>query len=303
VTWNVPHSEPARARVNGIEICYDTFGDRQAPAVLLIGGLGNQMIDWQDDFCTQLAERGYQVIRFDNRDTGLSTTFEHMPTPSLLPLIWTYLLGKPFDVPYTLEDMANDALGLLDELDIDAAHVVGASLGGMIAQMMAIQQPLRLNTLTSILSSTNDPGLPPPRPKTLILFKPTPQDLPGYIEHKVKVRRAVRGGGFPLDESNIRDHAVRLYERSRPSDGASRQMAAVMASAHSRRKQLKSISVPTLVIHGRADPLLPVKHGVHTAKVIPRAELLIIDGLGHELPPAVWPQVVEAIAHHAAAHA
>lgn len=302
MTWNVAHSDPVRAEANGIELVYDTFGDRHAPPILLISGLGNQMISWHERFCAQLAARGYWVIRFDNRDAGLSTTFEHMGTPSLLALIWAYLRGKPIEVPYTLDDMSNDAVGLLDELGIESAHVVGGSLGGMIAQMMAIHHPYRLRTLTSMLSSTNDPWLPPPRPTALIVLRSAPQDRAGYLEHKLKVNRALRGGGFPANEAYIQEQAMRLYDRSRPSAGASRQMAAVMASTRSRRKGLRSIPVPTLVIHGSADPLLPIKHGIHTAQVIPKAKLVIIDGLGHELPPSAWPQVVDAIARHAGAH-
>ncbi len=303
MTWNIAHSDPARAKVNGIELVYDTFGDRHTPPILLIAGLGDQMISWHEDFCAGLAARGYWVIRFDNRDAGLSTTFGHLNTPSLPALIWAYLSGKPIKVPYTLDDMSNDAVGLLDDLDIEAAHVVGGSMGGMIAQMMAIHHPHRLCTLTSMLSSTSDPRLPPPRPTALIVFRSAPRDRAGYLEHKLKVNRAVRGGGFPLDEAYIQEQAQRLYDRCRPADGASRQMAAVMASARIRRKGLASVAVPTLVIHGSADPLLPVKHGIQTALAIPKAKLVIIEGLGHELPPSAWPQVIDAIACHAGAHA
>ena len=296
---NVPHSEPARVSVNGIEMVYDTFGERSAPAMLLIMGLANQMTSWREAFCAQLARRGYWVIRFDHRDTGLSTHFDQMVSPGLMALIWAYLLGRPMEVPYTLSDMSSDALGLLDALSLESAHVVGVSLGGMIAQMMAIEHPERVRTLTSMLSSTNDPRLPRPKPRALILFKATPEDRAGVIERAVKVRRAFRGGGFPLDEEEVRQQAGWSYDRSHVPGAARRQLAAAMASARCQRAGLGSIRVPTLVIHGEDDPLLPVKHGVHTAQAIPGAELVVIEGLGHELPEAAWPQIIGAIAGHA----
>lgn len=296
---NVPYSEPARAQVNGIELVYDTFGEQDAQPIVLIMGLGNQMIGWREEFCAQLAARGYWVIRFDNRDTGLSTKFEGAETPGLMGLIWGYVTGHPGEVPYTLSDMSDDTVGLLDALGLESAHMVGVSLGGMIAQTVAIEHPQRVRTLTSMLSSTNDPRLPWPRPKTLILFRAAPEDRAGVIERAVKVRRAMRGGGFPMDEEVVRQHAARSYDRNHVPGGARRQMAAVMASARSQRSRLASVRAPTLVIHGAADPLLPVKHGHDTAQAIPGAELLVIEGLGHELPEAVWPQVIGAIADHA----
>jgi pimeloyl-ACP methyl ester carboxylesterase len=297
---SVPHSEPACVKVNGIEVVYDTFGGRQAPPMLLIMGLANQMTGWREAFCAQLAGRGYWVIRFDNRDTGLSTHFDQLEPPGLLALAWAYLLGRPIEVPYTLSDMSNDALGLLDALAVESAHIVGVSLGGMIAQMMAIEHPERVRTLTSMLSSTNEPSLALPKPKTLILFKAAPEDRLKVIERAVKVRRALRGTGFPLDEEKVREQAAQSYDRSHVPGGAGRQMAAAMASVRLQRAGLRSIRAPTLVIHGEADPLLPLKHGIRTAQVIPRAELVVIRGLGHELPEAAWPQIIDTIARHAA---
>ena len=296
---NVQHSDPSCVKVNGIKIVYDSFGLPSASPLLLVAGLGDQMISWPERFCEQLAAEGYRVIRFDNRDAGLSTKFEPATVPNLPTLVWAYIRNKAIQVPYTLEDMANDAVGLLKALGIESAHVVGGSLGGMIAQMVAIRHSQRVKTLTVLMSTTNDSRLSPPRPKALILFKSPPQDRAGYIEHVVRVRRALRGKGFPFDEAHVRKQGGYLYDRSHNSAGTSRQMAAIMASVRRLREKLKSIDVPTLVIHGSADPLIPVKHGIHTAQVIPGAKLLIINGLGHELPPAVWSQVVEAIAHHA----
>jgi pimeloyl-ACP methyl ester carboxylesterase len=230
----------------------------------------------------------------------LSTKFEQADVPSLLGLIWAYIRGKNVQVPYTLEDMADDAVGLLDALGISSAHVVGGSLGGMIAQMMAIRHSQRVKTLTVLMSTANGSMSSPPRPRALILFKSPPQDRAGYVEHAVRVGRGLRGKGFPFDEAYVRKQAGCLYDRNHNATGASRQLAAIMASARRLKEQSKSIGVPTLVIHGSSDPLIPVRQGIDTARIIPGAELLIINGLGHELPPAAWPQVAEAIAHHAA---
>jgi pimeloyl-ACP methyl ester carboxylesterase len=296
---DVRHSGPQWVKVNGIKIVYDSFGLPSASPLLLIAGLGDQMINWPERFCEQLAAQGYWVIRFDNRDAGLSTKFEQADVPGLLALVWAYVRGKALHVPYTLEDMAKDSAGLLAALGVESAHVVGGSLGGMIALMMATRHPRQVKTLTVLMSTAKDSRLSPPRPRALILFKSAPRDRAGYINHAVRVRRALSGRGFPFDEAHVRRQAGRLYDRSHNSAGASRQMAAIMASIRGLREELNAIDVPTLVVHGSDDPLLPVKHGVHTAQVIPGATLRIIEGLGHELPPAVWAQVVEAIRDHA----
>lgn len=296
---DVQHSDLKCVKVNGIKIVYDSFGLAAASPLLLVAGLGDQMISWPERFCQLLAAQGYWVIRFDNRDAGVSTKFEQADAPSLFASVWAYIRGKAIQVPYTLEDMAQDAAGLLEALGIESAHVVGGSLGGMIAQMMAIRHSRRVKTLTVLMSTTNDPRLSPPRPRALILFKSAPRDRADYIEHATRARRALSGKGFPFDEAHVRRQAGRLYDRNHNSAGTFRQLAAIMASIRGLREELSSIDVPTLVVHGSDDPLLPVKHGVRTAQVIPGATLRIIDGLGHELPPTVWAQVVEAICHHA----
>ncbi|MFN2109161.1 MAG: alpha/beta fold hydrolase [Anaerolineae bacterium] len=288
------HSAPARVQANGIELVYDTFGNPEATPLLLIAGLGDQMLAWNEGFCSQLAAQGYWVIRFDNRDAGLSTKFDHAETPSFLKLIWAFVRNKPVTVPYTLQDMALDAVGLLNALNISAAHIVGGSLGGLIAQNLAYCYPQHVRTLTLLISSTMNPRLPPPRPKSLVLFKSPSPGLEGYVEHIVKARRAVRGSGFPFDEATLRVHAKRLYERNPNTQGTARQTAALFAN-HYDEQAIKSITAPTLVIHGNADPLIPVQHAYHTAKILPDATLLIIDGMGHEFPPEVWPQVIDAI--------
>jgi len=299
------HSEPTRIQTNGVDLVYDTFGDPNATPMLLIAGLGDQMLAWREGFCSHLAARGYWVIRFDNRDAGLSTKFDHARAPGFLKLMWAFVRNCPIDVPYTLHDMALDAVGLMDALNIPAAHIVGGSLGGLIAQTLVIHHPSRARTLTLLISSTMNPRLPPPHPRSLVLFtSPKPglqggleDSLQGFIEHTVKARRAVRGSRFPFDEAALRKHARRLYERSADARGTARQTAALFAHRYDERA-FKSITTPTLVIHGSADPLIPVKHAYYTARTLPDAALLIIEGMGHEFPPEVWPQMIDAIAQH-----
>lgn len=295
MTQDVLHSDPASVKAGELEIVYDAFGKASAPPILLIMGLGEQMIAWDEEFCAALAGRGYWVIRFDNRDVGLSTKFDEAGIPDILAM----MQGKPSQAPYTLRDMAADAVGLLDALQIESAHVVGISMGGMIAQEMAICYPERVWTLTSIMSSTGDPTLPPPRPEAAaLLITPAPTDRDGYLEHSVQTWRVLNGPGFPLDEERIRERAGRSFDRGPSPAGAMRQLAAILAS-ESRKEVLKTLKVPTLVIHGDADPLVPVECGVDTADAIPGTELLIIEGMGHDLPPAVEPQVIDAIVRHA----
>ena len=291
----VQHSEEQVIKVNDIEIAYDTFGQPSDPAMLLIMGLGEQMIAWDEEFCARLAANGYWVIRFDNRDVGASTRFDEAGVPNLLAL----MRGEAVDVPYTLEDMAKDAIGLLEALAIEVAHVVGISMGGMIAQTIAINHPTRVRTLTSIMSTTGDPNLPSPKPEAAqLLYTPSPTERRAYIDHSVVVGHILSGPGYPSSEERRRELAGRVYDRGVNPSGLGRQLAAIFASG-SRKAALKSIHIPTLVIHGDADPLIPVEAGIDTAESIPGAKLMIIEGLGHGLPPEVWPQVMEAIASHA----
>jgi len=293
---SVEHSDEKIIIANGIEIVYDTFGAPSNPAMLLIMGLGEQMIAWDEELCCQLAAKGYWVIRFDNRDVGLSTKLDQAGVPDLLALTQ----GAAIPVPYTLADMAEDAVGLLDGLGVEAAHIVGVSMGGMIAQTIAIHYPKRVLTLTSVMSSTGDPRLPPPKPEAAqLLYTPSPIDRAGYIEYSVKTWGVLGGPCFPIDEERIREFAGRVYDRGRNPAGFSRQLAAILASG-SRKGALESVHVPTLVIHGDADPLIPVEAGKDTAESIPGAKLVIIDGMGHDLPPVIWPGIVAAIADHAA---
>src|SRR5882724_2657871 len=260
------------ARANGIEIAYETFGAPEGRPLLLIMGLAAQMILWDDDLCAALASRGHRVIRFDNRDVGLSTKCDWAGMPDAAAAMQAAFLGQRVDAPYTLWDMATDAVGLLDALGIAAAHVVGASMGGMIAQAMAIAHPARVLSLTSIMSSTGDRSLPPARPEAAAVLL-----LPVVAGRAANVERAARS-----------------YDRCFHPAGVARQLVAILASG-SRREALAAVAVPTLVIHGRDDPLIPVEAGLDTARAVRGAELLAIDGMGHDLPRAVWPPIVEHI--------
>ncbi|MFX1506588.1 MAG: alpha/beta fold hydrolase [Promethearchaeota archaeon] len=291
-------SKETRVKINGIEITYDTFGDSRAPPMLLVMGLGAQMTMWDEAFCKEIAANGYWVIRFDNRDAGLSTKFDDAGIPNLMEMIMKVQQGESVEAPYTLLDMANDAIGLLDALKIETAHVVGASMGGMIAQTISIHYPERVRTLTSIMSSTSNPELPQPQPEAIsILITPPPSDRAEYIEDSVKTWRFLNGE-LPFDEEFVRKRSALAFDRSYYPMGTGRQLAAILASG-SRKEELNSVKIPTLVIHGDADPLVPVEGGKETAEIIPGAKLLIIEGMGHSIPAAAAPRIIEAIINHA----
>jgi pimeloyl-ACP methyl ester carboxylesterase len=283
------------ARANGIDIEYEVFGKRTDRPLLLIMGLGAQMILWDEEFCAQLAARGHRVIRFDNRDVGRSTQFDQCGVPDVMAVMGRVMMRLPVEAPYTLRDMAADAVGLLDALDIDSAHVVGASMGGMIAQAVAIDHPSRTRTLTSIMSSTGNADLPPARPEAMAaLLTPPPLDRAGSIERAVQVFRVIGSPGFPFDEAHIRSVGARAYDRGINPAGTVRQLVAILASG-SRKEALGSVTVPTLVIHGADDPLVPVDAGIDTADAVPGAERMIIEGMGHDLPRPLWPRIIDAI--------
>ena len=290
---------PAFAKANGIDLCYDTFGDSQAPPLLLIMGLAAQMIAWDDEFCAQLAARGYRVIRFDNRDIGLSTRFDAAGVPNVSAAFMAAAQGKPIEAPYLLRDMAGDAIGLMDALGIAAAHVVGASMGGAIGQTLAILHPTRVLTLTSIMATSGAPGLPPPTPAAVaMLLKPTPTDQAGYFESYVQTWNVLRAGHFPLDEARDLTRAGQNFARGLNPAGVARQLTAILASG-SRKQALSAVKVPTLVIHGDVDPLVPLACGLDTHQSVPGAKLLVIKGMGHALPILMWPQIIDAISAHA----
>ena len=283
-----------KAHVNDIEIEYDTFGDSSSKPILLIMGLGGQMIAWLEELCNYVANQGFFVIRFDNRDVGLSTKFEEMGISNLTELIAAFTRGEKVDTPYTLEDMADDAIGVLDDLNIDKAHICGASMGGMIAQIVAYRHPTRVLSLASIMSTTGNPDLPQATQELLQeLFSPPPTDRDAYIKESVR-RGRLTYGTFPYNEEQVAILAAAVYDRCFYPQGIMRQLAAITANGN-RKPKLASIKVPTLVVHGREDPLVPVEGGIDTAEAIPGAELLIIEGMGHSFPIEVAPQIIEAL--------
>lgn len=286
----------AQLQSNGLSFEYETFGDPGARPVLLVMGLGAQMILWEEDFCRALADRGHFVVRFDNRDVGLSSKLTAAGVPNVFELMQKVTSGARPEVPYTLDDMADDTAGVLDALGLESAHVVGASMGGMIAQTTAVLHPQRVRSLTSIMSSTGDPSLPPAKPEAMaVLLSPPPSARDAAIEQGVKTWRTIGSPGFPFDEANVRKRAALAYDRCFHPEGTARQLAAILAHG-SRRDRLAHLKVPTLVIHGAADPLVPIEGGRDTAAAIPGAELLVIEGMGHDLPQGAWPQIVGAIA-------
>ncbi|HZO58861.1 MAG TPA: alpha/beta hydrolase [Solirubrobacterales bacterium] len=280
-----------RAQVNnGIELEYETFGDQTRPALLLIMGLGVQMLGWDERFCNALVDRGFFVIRFDNRDVGLSTHTEG-PIPNPLELMG----GNYSSASYTLDDLADDTAGLLDHLGIAAAHVVGASMGGMVAQTLAAKHPERVLSLTSIMSTTGNSEVGQPKPEALTaLITPMPGDRAGYIEGAVSAFKVIGSPKYPADEERLRDVVGRSYDRSYNPVGFLRQLAGIMASGD-RTETLRQIKAPTLVIHGEDDPLIVKSGGEATAAAIPGAKLVVIPGMGHDLPPELWPQFIDEI--------
>lgn len=285
-------------KANGIELAYESFGDETDEAILMIAGLGTQMIRWTVPFCEALAARGYRVIRFDNRDTGCSTHFRQCPPPDFSALAAELMAGRRPDVPYTLHDMALDAIGLLDILSIDRAHVVGRSMGGMIAQIMASEHPGRVLSLTSIMSSTGNPALPQAAPEVMaMMLRPAPDpfsDEAGFLAHSIAFARRIAGKDSLFDDEEHRRLALEEVQRAYDPGGSGRQVAA-MAVTGDRRSRLATIGVPALVVHGADDPLIPPACGRDTAVSIPHANLLLIDGMGHDLPPAFYRTVIEAI--------
>jgi pimeloyl-ACP methyl ester carboxylesterase len=283
-----------KANVNNIEIEYEIIGDPVSKPLLLIAGLGSQMLAWSDEMCEILANRGFFVIRFDNRDIGLSTKFEDAGLPDFLEINAAYSRGERPEVPYTLEDMASDAVGILDALNINKAHVCGASMGGMIAQVLAYRHPSRVLSLTLIMSTTGNPDLPQPKPEILAqFFAPVPSEREGFIEEMVKRGRLIHGT-FAYDEDQSREYRTKEYDRSYYPEGITRQLAA-MAVPGNLKPKLAAIRAPTLVIHGREDPLNHIEAGKDIATAIPGAELLILDGMGHSFPREVIPNIINAL--------
>jgi pimeloyl-ACP methyl ester carboxylesterase len=283
-----------RAKVGELELVYETIGDPSDTALLLVMGLGMQLIHWDREFCEALAERGFHVIRFDNRDAGLSTKID-APVPNVMRA----MAGLRIRAPYLLSDMADDSFGLLDHLGIDRAHVAGVSMGGMIAQTMAIRRPERVLSLGSMLSTPGDRRVGTPKLRVWsVLMRRAPASRDAYIEYFVRVFRMIGSPGYPVDEKRLREQAAATYDRCHHPAGTARQLGAVLASG-SRTAALRRLDVPTVVIHGRNDPLVPFRAGVATARAIPGAELLAFPGMGHDLPRELWPPFTDALTKNA----
>jgi pimeloyl-ACP methyl ester carboxylesterase len=281
-----PAAGPAR-----LNIAYERFGDPDAPPVLLIMGLGTQMLGWPDGFCDALAARGLHVIRFDNRDVGLSSHVCDAPTPD----VRAALTGDPSSASYRLSDMAADTVGLLDHLGLDSAHLVGASMGGMIAQTVAIESPDRVRSLTSVMSSTGDPAVGQATQRALMaLLSPPATTREEAIERTVSIVRVIGSPAFELDEADVRWRTGLAYDRSNDPIGVGRQLVAIAASGD-RTEALRSVAVPTLVLHGADDPLVDVSGGRATAGAVPGAELVVFDGMGHHLSRELWGEIARHI--------
>ena len=292
----------ATLRANGIELAFEELGDPQGTPLVLVMGLGAQLIHWPDGFCERLAACGYRVIRYDNRDAGLSERLSHLGTPNVGSYVRRALVFGPraVDPPYLVSDMARDLVGLLDGLGIERAHVVGMSMGGMIAQAAALQAPSRLLSLSSLSSTAGGRGhLPRPRALRALIAKPADGE-PAAIERGMKLFDALRGPRFEHDVEGCRELARRAYRRSHFPEGFARQLAAVCGSPN-RLPALRRLRLPTLVLHGTADPLIPVGAGKLVAAAVPGARLHLIEGWGHHLPAGVWSELVEVIDEHARA--
>ena len=287
---------------NGLAIEYDERGNHGDPAILLIMGLGAQMLLWPEAFCDMLAEQGFRVIRYDNRDVGLSQKFDGAAVPEVKDIIAGLMAGKPLAVPYLVDDMAADAVGVLDALGIGKAHFVGASMGGMIAQVVAAKYPERALSLISIMSTSGRFGLPPGKPEAMekLLVRPAGADRQSIVDHAVMLAEVIGSPAYPVPEKQLRAFAERSYDRSFYPEGMPRQYAAILSSG-SREALLPGIAAPTLVIHGDVDPLLPVEHGHDTARLVPGAAIEVIEGMGHNLPPQLNLRLTTLISRHARA--
>jgi pimeloyl-ACP methyl ester carboxylesterase len=280
---------------NGVELFFETFGDPADPTLLLVCGLGAQCVGYDDPFCEQIAGLGVHLVRYDNRDTGLSTHLDGVEVDAVAAVV-SSMSGEAVDGPYTLSDMAADGMALLDALEVESAHVVGASMGGMIVQTMAIEHPERVRSLTSIYSTTGEPGVGEPKPDVLAalggIMVPA-EDRATQVAQGVELARLI-GSPAVFDEHRARYRTELFVDRSYDPAGVSRQMVAILASG-SRAEQLPSVTAPTVVLHGNADPLVDISGGRRTAELVPGASFTELDGMGHDLPPQYWDRIVDGI--------
>lgn len=287
--------------IGDLHLYFEDWGDAGNPVILLIMGLGAQLVAWPDDLVRRFVEGGYRVIRYDNRDTGLSAKIQ---AERMQPIRNAYVrakLGFRVAAPYTLRDMADDAVALMDALQIDSAHVVGASMGGMIAQLVAARHGTRVHSLVSLMSSSGARWLPGGKLRLLLrmVTRPPSMDKDVLLAHYMQTMRMMGSPGFPMSREEMRARTLRWIERAYHPAGTARQMLAILASG-SRVSELRRIQVPTLVIHGQNDPLVPVAHGRHTASCIPGARLEVIPGMGHDMPPSLLPHLAGLILPHLA---
>ncbi|MGH9132739.1 MAG: alpha/beta fold hydrolase [Ilumatobacteraceae bacterium] len=290
---------PRATLSSGIELEYETFGSPSDPTLLLVMGFAVQLIHWDVAFCEMLAGAGYRVVRFDNRDSGLSTHLDGQTTDPMAVMA-AMMNGDPApEVPYLLSDMASDAIGLLDHLGVDRAHLVGASMGGMIVQTMAIEHPDRVASMVSVMSMPGDPEVGQPAPEAMaVLLRTPPSDREEYIE--AATATVVFASKKHVDVERIRRTAASAFDRAFYPEGATRQLAAIWASGD-RSEQLREVRVPSLVIHGRDDTLISLSGGERTAELIPGANLFVLADMGHDFPEPLWPLIVNAITSHTAA--
>jgi len=291
-----------QVKANGIDIEVETFGDKANPTVIFVMGFGAQLINWPVEMMEGLVERGFHVVRFDNRDVGLSQKFPELGQPNAGDVMAKVVSGEIPDVPYTLTDMAADAVGVLDAMGIDKAHIAGGSMGGMIVQVAAAGWPDRFHSMTSIFSSTGNPELPQATDEamTALLSRPENEERDTVVAHQMKVRKVIGSPGYPAQEDEARARAQESFDRSYYPEGTTRQYAAIIADGD-RRERIKSISCPVLVLHGTDDPLVRVEGGRDTVANIPGARIVELDGWGHDLPTELVPRLVEEIAAHCSA--
>jgi len=292
-----------RIHVRGVSaskliLAYESFGAEAADAILFVSGLATQMIRWTTPFCRALAARGYRVIRFDNRDSGRSSHFAQHGPVDFGQLVSRLMSGQDVEVAYTLGDMADDALALLDALSIRRAHVVGRSMGGMIAQILASEHASRVSSLTTIMSATGNPAMPPAKPDVMAMLTQPGADAAvnpsAFIEQGVRFARRIAGSAYPFDEEDCRSLLRQELDRGHVAGGLGRQLAAI-AVAGDRRRRLATIAVPTLVVHGLDDPLVPPACGVDTAQSIPGSEWMPVAGMGHDIPALLYGTIIDAI--------